>query len=221
LAARRSRLEKFAARYFSASGRIRLSPATTDLRQARRWLQAAGTALDGIVAKRTDVGYCSGDRKGMQKIKPLKTVDCVVGGFRYASHGHTLGSLLLGLYDDQGLLDHVGFISGFKKDQRDALLKRVEPLIAGAGFTGKAPGGPSRWSTKRSAEWEPLRPKLVAEVEYDQFTNGRFRHGAKLVRWRPDKAARQCTFEQVAQQGSGSLRLLRREAGRSARAKDH
>jgi ATP-dependent DNA ligase len=208
LAERRRRLEAFFGKALKGIANVKLSPATTDVRQAKRWFATAGAALDGVIAKRVDFGYRSGDRTGMQKIKPSKTVDCVVGGFRYASRGKAVGSLLLGLYNDQGLLDHVGFTSSFTNAERKALLTKVEPLIAPPGFTGKAPGGPSRWSTARSAEWEPLKPKLVVEVAYDHFTGGRFRHGTTTLRWRPDKKPRKCTLDQLASAGTKSLRLL-------------
>jgi ATP-dependent DNA ligase len=177
--------------------RIQLSPATPKIEDARRWLEMAGGMLDGIIAKRADLGYQSGQRTGMQKIKNLRTADCVVGGFRYATKQRVLGSLLLGLYDDQGLLNHVGFTSSFTQQERKSLLKKVEPLIKPPGFTGNAPGGPSRWSTERSAEWQPLEPKLVVEVQYDHFTGNRFRHGTKILRWRPDKAPEACSMDQV------------------------
>src|SRR5204863_4120946 len=143
-----------------------------------------------------------------EKIKLTRTADCVVGGFRYASKAKVVGSLLLGLYDEQGLLNHVGFCSGLKSDDRKALLRKLEPLIQAPGFTGRAPGGLSRWSTKRSMEWQPLRPELVVEVSYDHFTGGRFRHGTSLIRWRPDKAPPQCRMDQVAAVGKGALALL-------------
>jgi ATP-dependent DNA ligase len=177
--------------------RIQLSPATPKIEDARRWLEMAGGMLDGIIAKRADLGYQSGQRTGMQKIKNLRTADCVVGGFRYATKQRVLGSLLLGLYDDQGLLNHVGFTSSFTQQERKSLLKKVEPLIKPPGFTGNAPGGPSRWSTERSAEWQPLEPKLVVEVQYDHFTGNRFRHGTNILRWRPDKAPEACSMDQV------------------------
>jgi ATP-dependent DNA ligase len=120
----------------------------------------------------------------------------VVGGFRYASKKKEVGSLLLGLYED-GLLHHVGFTSSMAAASRPELTRKLEALIEPPGFTGHAPGGPSRWSTNRSAEWQPLRPELVVEVEYDHFTGARFRHGTKLLRWRPDKAPRQCLMKQV------------------------
>lgn len=210
LSQRRARLEDFAARYLSAGGVVRLSPATADLRQARRWFRAVGGSLDGIVAKRLAMSYQSGNREGMVKIKPAKTADCVVGGFRYLRARRELGSLLLGLYGDDGLLHHVGFTASFPASRRKELMAKLEPLIGPPGFTGRAPGGPSRWSAGRSTEWTPLVPKLVVEVAYDQFSSGRFRHGTNFLRWRPDKAPRQCTFEQLAQAGSASLRLLKR-----------
>jgi ATP-dependent DNA ligase len=143
--------------------------------------------------------YQSGNRLGMVKIKILRTADCVVGGFRYNEGKKTVGSLLLGLYDEDGLLNHVGFTSSFKTDEKRALTAKLEKLVAPPGFTGSKPGGPSRWSTKRSALWQPVKPSLVVEVCYDHFSEGRFRHGTKLMRWRPDKAPRQCTIDQVRQ----------------------
>jgi ATP-dependent DNA ligase len=199
---RRKRLEAFATREFKRAERVELSPATRDVKVARKWFKSAGKALDGIIAKRADVEYRSDDRTGMQKIKKQRTVDCVVGGFRYGTNTKTVGSLLLGLYDEEGLLNHVGFTSGIARTEKAALTKKLEKLIAPPGFTGKAPGGPSRWSTERSTKWEPLEPKLVVEVEYDHFTGGRFRHGTKLLRWRPDKAPRQCRMTQVSQAGA-------------------
>jgi ATP-dependent DNA ligase len=194
---RRAALEKFAKANFKKGNRIRVSPATTDFKQANVWFSTPGESLDGVIAKRLDFTYRSGERDGMVKVKPIRTVDCVVGGFRYGEKTEVVGSLLLGLYDDAGLLHHVGFTSSIKKEDRPALTEKLEKL-KGAGFTGRAPGGPSRWSTERSGEWVRLKPELVVEVSYDHFTGGRFRHGTKLLRWRPDKLPRQCTLEQVA-----------------------
>jgi ATP-dependent DNA ligase len=208
LSERRKALERFSRHFAGTSGRLRLSPSTNKLSSAKKWFGRVGNDLDGIVAKRIDVSYRSGDRTGMQKIKLTRTADCVIGGFRYAAKARVIGSLLLGLYDESGLLNHVGFCSGLKADQRKSLLTKLEPLIKTPGFTGNAPGGPSRWSTKRSTEWEPLRPELVIEVSYDHFTSGRFRHGTSLIRWRPDKAPEQCTMDQVSKVGAGSMRLL-------------
>jgi ATP-dependent DNA ligase len=199
LAERRKRLEAFADRYFPARGAIQLSRATRSRPTALRWLAGGGKGdLDGVVAKRIELPYRSGERDGMVKVKRLRTADCVVGGFRYASRGKFVGSLLLGLYDDAGLLHHVGFCSSLAEKERKALTPKLERLVAPPGFTGKAPGGPSRWSTERSAEWEPLRPELVVEVGYDHVSGGRFRHGTRFLRWRPDKAPRQCGIEQLA-----------------------
>lgn len=194
---RRKKLNAFAKKYFAKNKSIELSPCTDDLKIAKDWLAGAGVDLDGVIAKRIDMPYQSGNRHGMVKVKRLRTADCVVGGFRYASEGKMIGSMLLGLYDDQGLLHHVGFTSRFKSDEKPALTKKLEKLIKSPGFTGNAPGGPSRWATERSAEWQPLAPKLVIEVQYDHFTGGRFRHGTKFLRWRPDKKPALCTFDQV------------------------
>jgi len=194
---RRKALERFHAKYAKKVGGLRLSPATTSLKQAREWLRRAGPTLDGIVAKRLDLGYRSGDRTGMVKYKVIRTADCVVGGFRYLEGTKAVGSLLLGLYGEDGLLHHVGFTSSIKDEDRKALTAKLERMRKPPGFTGRAPGGPSRWSTERTGEWEPLKPVLVAEVAYDQYTGGRFRHGTRFLRWRPDKAPAQCTFDQV------------------------
>ena len=205
---RRRALEAFAQKNFK-DHRIRLSPATTKLGDAKGWLARVGSTLDGIIAKRRDLPYRAGDRTGMQKIKNYRSADCVVGGFRYNEGKPVVGSLLLGLYDDEGLLHHVGFTSTIKRQDKPALTAKLEKLIAPPGFTGNAPGGPSRWSTKRSAEWQPLKPKLVVEVCYDHFTGDRFRHGTKLLRWRPDKAPKQCTLEQVKQKKADLMKLLK------------
>jgi ATP-dependent DNA ligase len=206
---RRPELEAFAHKWLRGVARIRMSPATTKLPEAKSWLKRVGATLDGIVAKRRDLEYRSGDRTGMQKIKNYRSADCVVGGFRYNEGKPVVGSLLLGLYDDEGLLHHVGFTSTIKREDKPALTKKLEPLIAPPGFTGHAPGGPSRWSTKRSSEWQPLKPKLVVEVSYDHFAGERFRHGTKLMRWRPDKSPKQCTMEQVKQKKADLLKLLK------------
>lgn len=195
LTARRAALEAFHAAVEDHPG-LRLSPFTRDVRTARRWLELAGGALDGVVAKRLDGRYEPGER-AMLKVKRQRTADCVVGGFRYARNSRQVGSLLLGLYNDAGKLDHVGFTAAIPARKRAALTRRLEALIAPPGFTGKAPGGPSRWSTERSGEWEPLRPELVVEVRYDQVTGDRFRHGTALLRWRPDKAPEDCRFDQL------------------------
>jgi ATP-dependent DNA ligase len=204
---RRRKLEVFAKKYFKKGGLIHLSPMTRALSVARKWFHM-GVGLDGIVAKREDLPYQSGQRTGMQKIKKQRTADCVVGGFRYLEKKKLIGSLLLGLYNDEGLLDHVGFTSSIRNDERQQLTKKLEKMIKPPGFTGKAPGGLSRWSTKQSMEWQPIQPKLVAEVQFDHFTGGRFRHGTKFLRWRPEKDPQQCTMEQVRRENRSALDLL-------------
>jgi len=197
LVERRAALEPLVA-VCGVPGRLTLSPMSRDREVALEWLRAAGRgSLDGVVAKRLDRVYEPGERV-MVKVKPHRTADCVVGGFRYQTGGAQVGSLLLGLYDAVGRLNHVGFTATISHRERPALTRKLEAMIEPPGFTGTAPGGPSRWSTGRSSEWQPLRPELVVEVEYNQVTGGRFRHGTKLVRWRPDKASTQCTADQIA-----------------------
>src|SRR5882724_5446459 len=197
LSKRREKLESFAKKYLAKNPSIELSPKTRNVTLARKWLSTSGIKLDGVIAKRLDLPYRSGERDGMQKVKRMRTADCVVGGFRYASKGKVVGSLLLGLYDDSGLLHHVGYTSSFAEAEKKDLTKKLEPLIQPPGFTGNKPGGPSRWSTKKTSEWEPLATTLVAEVQFDHFTGGRFRHGTKFLRWRPDKKPKQCGFDQL------------------------
>jgi ATP-dependent DNA ligase len=197
LSLRRDKLESFSKKYLARDKTIELSPKTRNAAVARKWLSTSGIKLDGVIAKRLDLPYRSGERDGMQKVKRMRTADCVVGGFRYATKGKVVGSLLLGLFDKEGLLHHVGFTSSFNEAQKKELTKKLETLVGPPGFTGNKPGGPSRWSTKRTSEWEPLKTKLVAEVQYDHFTGGRFRHGTRFLRWRPDKKPKQCSFDQV------------------------
>ena len=194
LAGRREALEALHGRERAEA--LKLSAYTGERGLASAWLESAGGALDGVIAKRGDGPYAAGER-AMVKVKKLRTADCVVGGFRYATAGREVGSLLLGLYDAKGKLDHVGFTSAIPAGEKAALTRRLEALIEPPGFTGDAPGGPSRWSTGRSADWQPLRPELVAEVRYDHVTGERFRHGTGFLRWRPDKAPGQCTKDQL------------------------
>jgi ATP-dependent DNA ligase len=192
LLARRTALEAFVEAF--GDPMLTLTPGTEDRNLAQTWLDEG--RLEGVVAKRLDGPYLEGER-AMVKVKRRRTADCVVGGFRYNEGRPLVGSLLLGLYDDEGRLNHVGFTSGIAAADKPALTKRLEALKGGAGFTGRAPGGPSRWSTERSGEWVGLKPELVVEVAFDHVSGDRFRHGARFVRWRPDKAPEQCRMEQL------------------------
>ena len=196
LSERRVFLERFYKRYCSKTKAVRLSPQTDSVTEAMKWLSDSGWWIDGIVAKNRTDGYVPGERV-MQKYKPIRTADCVVGGFRYGTDSKEVGSLLLGLYDGEGHLHHVGFTSGIAQSEKPSLTKKLEKLIHEPGFTGKAPGGPSRWSTERSTHWTPISPTIVVEVRFDHVTDARFRHGTKLVRFRSDKSPRQCTMEQL------------------------
>jgi ATP-dependent DNA ligase len=209
--------------------RIMLSPASADFATAEKWMrEGAASGWDGVVAKRLDCEYMSGERTGMVKVKRIRTADCVVGGFRWARGAKSsaseakksksassktadskkrdsdkrpqeeVGSLLLGLYNKNGELDHIGFSSSFTREERGKLKSILKPFMGGEGFSGKAPGSPSRWTRDaRDTEWFPLKPKLVGEFQYDHFSGGRFRHGTKFLRWRPEKKPEQCTMEQV------------------------
>jgi ATP-dependent DNA ligase len=178
------------------SERITITDQTASLETARDWLDKGFAGTDGVIAKRLDLSYRFGER-AMLKVKRVRTADCVVGGFRYAQGSKIVGSLLLGLYNGQGLLDHVGFTSAFAKIDKEALTAKLEKMIGPPGFTGDAPGGPSRWATERSGEWQPLKTKLVVEVSFDHVSGGRFRHGTRLLRWRPDKSPKQCLMDQI------------------------
>lgn len=195
---RRTRLEAYGARHLDDHPEVQLSPATTDVTIARQWLAGSLRGLDGVIAKQLALPYQPGERV-MRKVKRMRTADCVVGGFRYATAAPVVASLLLGLYDDGGLLHHVGHTSGLRTAERPQLTARLEQLIGPPGFTGNSPGGPSRWSTERSGAWTPVQPTLVVEVAFDHVTAGRMRHGARLVRWRPDKDPSQCRLEQLEQ----------------------
>jgi len=216
LHARRLRLEGLVARA-GRVGRLRLSPATADRPVAERWMATlVGRGLDGVVAKRVDTGYRPGERQAMVKVKPSRTADCVVAACRYDPSHRAVASLLLGLYDAGGLLDHVGFCAGFSGSDRAALRDLVEPLQCGSGFTGHAPGSAKGWNRRASNQFEPLWPELVCEVAFDHFSCGRFRHGTTFLRWRPDKRPAACTFEQVVtSRWQGGLdRLLAAASGR-------
>jgi ATP-dependent DNA ligase len=221
---RRSKIAVPQANSKSAGERIMLSRATSDFATAEKWMhEGAASGWDGVVAKRLDCEYMSGERTGMVKIKRIRTADCVVGGFRWGRGAKTstgvaedskkpgsktvdskkrptkeVGSLLLGLYNKNGELDHIGFSASFTREERKKLKSILKPFMGGEGFSGKAPGGPSRWTRDaRDTEWFPLKPKLVGEFQYDHFSGGRFRHGTKFLRWRPEKKPEQCTMEQI------------------------
>ena len=199
LAERRTALEDFARRSIPPDdARLRLSPATRARSEVDAWYARVGGALDGIVAKRLDAPYRAGARDAALKVKAIRSADCVVGGYRASDDGAAVASLLLGLYDERGRLDYVGFTSGFAAAEKRALLERFRPLLAEASFTGRAPGGPSRWNRGKSTQWQPVRPELVLEVAFDQVTAQRFRHGTRPLRWRLDKAPRSCTLDQLA-----------------------
>jgi ATP-dependent DNA ligase len=205
---RRRALESFVKERVDAKAPIHVSPQTADRDTAQQWLKGIRGGVDGVMAKRMDHAYASGARTAMCKIKRMRSADCVVGGFRYGAKDDFVGSLLLGLYDDDGILHHVGFTSGLKASEKPALTEKLREYEGPPGFTGRAPGGPSRWSTERSGDWVPLRTELVVEVEFDHYSEGRFRHGTRLLRWRPDKAPEQCTLDQVRKTGHASLDLL-------------
>lgn len=193
LSERHAALARFVDRH--GGPRLVLTQGVEDRATAQAWLDEG--KLEGVVAKRLDAPYAEGER-AMIKVKRQRTADCVVGGFRYARESRLVGSLLLGLYDEAGLLNHVGFTSGLTAADKPELTRRLEALAGGAGFTGDAPGGPSRWSDERSSQWTPVSPELVVEVSFDHVSGGRFRHGTRLVRFRPDKAPSQCRMEQIA-----------------------
>jgi len=197
LASRRAALERFHQQ--NGGPALLLSPFSDEPAVGEAWLAGSGGALDGVVAKRASDPYQPGER-AMLKVKVHRSADCVVAGLRRTAEGGAIASLLLGLYDDAGKLNHVGFTSGIKAADQADLEQRVGRYLGGAGFSGKAPGGPSRWSNGRESAWEPLDPRLVVEVLYDQVTGDRFRHGTRILRWRPDKAPRQCTMEQLVQE---------------------
>ena len=195
---RRVRLERLLAK---SGGQIRMTPTTSDPEVATRWFeQFEGAGLDGVIAKDLTQPYISGKRAWV-KIKHQRTADCVVIGFRWSNDRKSLGSLLLGLYDEEGTMHYVGHTSSFDVATRRRLLDELLPMRIEppADMMGRMPGGPSRWSRGRETEWESIRPELVCEVTFDKLQSGeRFRHATGFVRWRPDKPPEQCKFDQIA-----------------------
>jgi ATP-dependent DNA ligase len=190
---------------------VHLTPATDDPAVAAEWFDRfEGAGLDGVVAKRVDLAYRENERV-MLKVKHQRTADCVVAGFRWHKSGGVVGSLLLGLYDDEGTLHHVGVAAAFSMARRRELVDEIAPLREGAldghpwaewaspeeSWGGRMPGGPSRWNAKRDLSWEPLRPERVAEVAFDHLQGDRFRHATQFQRWRPDRDPRSCTYGQL------------------------
>jgi ATP-dependent DNA ligase len=209
---RRERLEEFVHENFPSGETIALSPATSDLALARRWLSGDLVRLDGVIAKR-NVPYAFGSRDAAVKVKRSYTADCVIGGFRKAQDG-SIASLLLGLYDEDGLLHHVGFVGSMPPQDRARAAELLTPIVEPPGFTGSAPGGPSRWR-REASQWFPVRPETVVEVSFDHVTARRFRHATRLLRWRPDKPARQCTMDQLLEPSALTRESSdRRKAGR-------
>jgi ATP-dependent DNA ligase len=173
------------------SGAVELTPATEDPAEAEPWLRYA----EGVIAKRQEAPYKPGERTGMVKIKRLRTMDAVVMGWRPGKHEGTVGSLILGLYDDQGRLREIGHTSGFSAAEKRALPERLREHETGR----RGSGEPSRWASDRDLEWIELRPELVVEITFDHASNGRIRHGAKIARWRTDKDPRDCAIDQLSQ----------------------
>ncbi|MFF5367385.1 ATP-dependent DNA ligase [Streptomyces sp. NPDC013187] len=206
------RRERLTAELSGVRAPVHLAPATTDIEVARQWFEEyEGAGLDGVIAKPLTVRYRP-DERAMFKIKHERTADVVVAGYRLHKSGPVVGSLLLGLYDERGTLQHVGVSAAFTMKRRAELVDELEPLrlddVSGhpwaawseeaAHETARLPGAPSRWSGRKDLSWVPLRPDRVAEVAYDHMENGqRFRHTARFRRWRPDRTPESCTYAQL------------------------
>ena len=177
-----------------------LSPVSRDRKQAEKWLARLEQAgLDGVIAKRLESPYRPGSREAVVKVKPYRTADCVIVGFRWSDKADgRISTLLLGLYGDDGELDFVGHCSGFPAPVRRELEEKLPKLVSKGKLSDKRiPGGQSRWSAGKELDWNPVRPKLVVEVRFDKLERNRFRHGTRFIRFRPDKDPADCTWEQV------------------------
>jgi ATP-dependent DNA ligase len=168
---------------------VELTPVVHSVEDARPWLQTA----EGVIAKEAGAPYLPGERRGMVKIKRVRTIDAVVMGWRPGKEENTVGSIILALYDGDGRLREVGHSSGFKAAEKRELVAHLKPYETGERGTGE----PSRWNTARDLEWVALRPELVVEVTFDHVSDGRIRHGAKVQRWREDKDPRECLVDQL------------------------
>lgn len=193
---RRARLAELLAKM--PDDRLALTPQSDSREQAEQWLASFGhSGFDGVVAKHSSLVYTPGERV-MVKVKRIRTADCVVGGYRLDKKGTGIGSLLLGLYDEDGVLQHIGHTSAFKAKERRDILAMLKPLEGGTSFgEGRTPGGPSRWAQGKDTSWVPVKPELVCEVGFDHVDAGAIRHGARFFRWRPDKPPRDCHFSQL------------------------
>jgi len=190
-----------------ALARVLLTPMTADPAVAQNWFtRFEGAGFDGVMAKPSDQPYLQ-DKRVMWKVKHERTADCVVVGFRWHKDGEGVGSLLLGLFDDDGTLHHVGVASSFTAARRRELVEELAPLREGA-EAGPRPGGVSRWNAQKDLSWEPLRAELVAEVRYEHLLGGRFRHGGRLVRFRPDRTPASCTYAQLDEVAPAELSAL-------------
>jgi ATP-dependent DNA ligase len=193
LSERRAALEELIAaapgRKKSASGSVELTPLTKNVTTAAPWIHSG----EGVIAKELDAIYRPGERKGMVKVKHVRTIDTVIVGWRPGKEKGTVGSLILGLYDKKGELHVIGHTSGLKAKEKRELVKTLKPYETGE----RGSGDPSRWDTDRDLEWINLRPELVVEITYDHTSGGRIRHGSKILRWRDDKKPRDCTLDQL------------------------
>jgi ATP-dependent DNA ligase len=184
---RRAALEKLIGK--KGKGSVELTPLTSSPAKAEPWLDGG----EGVIAKQLDARYRPGERKGMVKVKRVRTIDCVIVGWRPGKEKGTVGSLILGLYDKKGELRPIGHTSGLKAKEKRELVKTLKPYETGE----RGSGDPSRWDANRELEWFTLRPELVVEVTYDHTSGGRIRHGSKILRWREDKDPKSCSLDQL------------------------